>query len=109
IFAKAKIKSALLYPVVVMIASVVSLGILFGFVVPRFRPFFEDVHAPLPFVTRAVLEAGDLFQSYWWLPPLALAASVIYLVGMVRDPRRRQRWDAVMLKLPFFGALSVKI
>jgi general secretion pathway protein F len=107
--AKAKIKSALLYPVVVMIASVFSLGILFGFVVPRFRPFFDDVHAPLPFVTRVVLEAGDLFQNYWWLPPLVLAGPIIYLVRMVRDPQRRHRWDAVMLNLPLFGALTVKI
>lgn len=107
--ARAKITSALLYPLVVVIASMLSLGILFGFVVPRFRPFFADAHAPLPFVTRAVLEAGDLFQNYWWLPPLVLVGPLLYLLRMVRDPRRRHRWDAVMLKLPLWGALTVKI
>lgn len=107
--AKAKIKSALLYPVIVMIASFVSLAVLFGFVVPRFRPFFEDVHAPLPFVTRAVLEIGDLFQSYWWLPPLLFIGLVVCLLRLVRSPHGRRRWDAVMLKLPIFGALVVKV
>jgi len=107
--ARAKIKSALMYPVVVVAASTVSLAILFGFVVPRFRPFFADAQAPLPLVTRALLEIGDLVQSYWWLPPLVLVGPLAYIIGLIRDPKRRRRWDAIILRLPDIGGLTAKV
>jgi general secretion pathway protein F len=106
---RAKIKSALMYPVIVVAASIVSLALLFGFVVPRFRPFFADAQGTLPLVTRALLEIGDLVQSYWWLPPLLLAGPLVYVVALIRDPKRRRRWDAFVLKLPIIGELTAKV
>ncbi len=98
-----------MYPVIVVAASAVSLAILFGFVVPRFRPFFADAQAPLPLVTRALLEIGDLVQSYWWLPPLVLVGPLAYVISLIRDPKRRRRWDAVILRLPIIGGLTTKV
>ncbi len=107
--AKAKIRSAMLYPAIVLVASLASLFVLFGFVVPRFRPFFEDAHARLPLVTRALLATGDLFQQFWWLPPLLLAALALAITAAARDPERRHALDALVLRLPLFGELARKI
>lgn len=105
---KAKIKSALMYPVIVLTACIVSLVVLFSFVVPRFRPFFEDARVELPFATQALLVVADGFENYWWVP-LALGATIALLIaGMIRDPRRRPQWDRFVLRLPLVGIMMHK-
>jgi general secretion pathway protein F len=100
---RAKMRSAMTYPAIVLAVCVASLVGLFTFVIPRFRPFFEDAHVDLPLTTRALLAVGDLFQHDWWLilaVPTALAAAAVHLS---RSPPARARRDALLLGLPAIG------
>lgn len=107
--ARAKVMSALFYPAIVLAACMGSLVILFAFVVPRFKPFFEDQNVVLPFTTRALLGLGDAVEAYWWLPvALALIAALAGL-ALMRDPENRKRFDALKLRLPLFGELMRKV
>jgi general secretion pathway protein F len=106
---KAKIKSALFYPAIVLGACVLSMVVLFAFVVPRFRPFFEDTHVDLPFMTQALLAVGDLFEQFWWVPIGVFAILGLILVHITRDPKLRRYWDGFMLKLPLIGGVVHKV
>ncbi|HXZ00353.1 MAG TPA: type II secretion system F family protein [Stellaceae bacterium] len=105
---KAHIKSALAYPAIVALVCCVSIGILFAFVVPRFRPLFEQAGAALPPSARALLAVADFLQSFWWLCLLlpALAAFVIY--RQFKSPASRRRWEGLLLRAPLIGPLIRK-
>lgn len=107
--AREQIKSALTYPMIVLATGCASVAVLFGFVVPRFRPLFEEAGAKLPLSAQAILAISDLVQGYWWallaIPALAIASIVFY----VRQPAGRLAWDRLMLRLPLFGALVTKL
>ena len=105
---RAKVKSALLYPSIVLAACAASLAVLFAFVVPRFRPFFEDAQVELPFATQALLAVSDGFERYWWLPLVAMATVALYVFSLLRDPRRRAGWDVLVLRLPLVGPMIRK-
>jgi general secretion pathway protein F len=106
--AREHIKSALLYPAVVALVCCASIGVLFAFVVPRFRPLFEQAGDALPAPARALLAASDLVQAFWWTLPAALVAAVLLVRRELRDRRRRQRWDRLVLRVPLLGPIVVK-
>jgi general secretion pathway protein F len=61
------VRSALAYPVIVLAVCGISVAILFLFVIPRFRPLFEQAGTNLPVATRGVLAFSDLLRGWWWL------------------------------------------
>src|SRR6266852_4940940 len=106
---KEHIISALIYPLVVAVTCLLSIGILFVFVVPRFRPIFEQAGDALPLPARSLMAASDFLQAYWWLcvaAPLLLAWVV---QRQFKKPASRQRWEARLLKLPGIGGLIAKV
>ncbi len=101
--ARRKIKSALIYPAVIAVMSVVTVVILTGFVLPRFEVFFEGLDAELPWETRFLLETGRFVTRWWW----ALIAAAVALWALVfailrTNPGRRLR-DRVVLRIPMIG------
>jgi general secretion pathway protein F len=99
----------LIYPLVVAVTCCLSIGILFVFVVPRFRPIFEQAGDALPLPARSLMAASDFLQAYWWLcvaAPLLLAWVV---QRQFKKPAIRQRWEARLLKLPIVGDLIAKV
>jgi general secretion pathway protein F len=109
IASKEHIKSALLYPVVVAFVCCASIAILFAFVIPRFRPLFEQAGDGLPLSARVLLAISDLIQNFWWLGILATLLIVVVARWHFRDPVRRHAWDRLALKIPVFGELIGKV
>lgn len=105
---KAHIKSALAYPAIVALVCCVSIGILFAFVVPRFRPLFEQAGAALPPSARALLAVADFLQSFWWLCLLLPALAAIVIYRQFKSPASRQRWERLLLRAPLIGPLIRK-
>ncbi len=106
--ARQKVVSALIYPAVVLATGLGSVGVRFGFVIPRFRPLFEDAGTALPFAARAVLAVSDFLQSYGWAPVLALALAGMLFAHRLRGREARRRWDRRLLRLPLLGDLIAK-
>ena len=69
-----QVRSALVYPIVLLVMSGLSIVVLLTAVVPQFTPLFESAGAELPLLTRVVITAGDAAQRYWWLLLLGLLA-----------------------------------
>ena len=103
--ARRKITSALTYPGVIMVMSVVVVGILVGFVLPRFQTFFNDLDAKLPLPTRILLSFSSFLSDYWYI---FVGAILLLLVGTLlalRTDRGRAIRDTLLLKIPVLGDL----
>jgi type IV pilus assembly protein PilC len=104
--ARAKIKAALIYPSVVGGMSVVTVGILAVFVLPRFVVFFNALHAKLPLPTRMMLNASS-FLSQWWF--VIVAVIIAFMVGFTatrKSQRGKTLLDSLILKMPVVGDLT---
>lgn len=106
---KGKVKSALFYPIiVVVIAFVITAGIMI-FVIPAFKDMYTKGGASLPALTAFVMSVSDLFVEWWWAIFGGIAAAFIGLSQTLkRSPTFKARLDAWVLKLPVFGPLVEK-
>ncbi|HEY3724763.1 MAG TPA: type II secretion system F family protein [Acidimicrobiia bacterium] len=102
---RAKLKSALTYPAIVLVMSVVTVLILVGFVLPRFTGFFKEFHAKLPLPTQLLLDFSDFTQQWWWaiLGGFALVFGSVYL--FLRTERGQLTKDRLFLRLPLAGSV----
>ena len=106
---KANIRSALLYPLLVLIITGVSLVVLLVFVIPEFRPIFEDAGAELPLTTRIVIAFSDFAVEWGWLLLIALLAALLALRRFSLSEAGRLRLDRWLLGAPLFGELVRRI
>jgi general secretion pathway protein F len=104
-----QVKSALIYPVIVLVTGSLSVAALFGFVIPRLRPLFDQAGASLPLTTEIVLAVSDAFRDYWWAIAAVIALLAVVAHEERRRPEARRRWDRRLLQLPIIGQLIVKI
>ncbi len=106
---KGKIKSALTYPVIVLIMSLISVVAMLVFIVPVFQKMFASLGGKLPLPTMMLVY---LSQAMAWIGPLMVAAFIAFSIWWPKNKnteRVRKRLDPVKLKLPVFGLLMKKI
>ncbi|MGF6327407.1 general secretion pathway protein F [Pseudomonas sp. BS3782 TE3695] len=98
-----KIQMALVYPLILMFASVAIVGFLLGYVVPDVVKIFVDSGQPLPWLTRALIGLSDGLRSHF----LPLAGVMAALIGLwrwsLRQPLWRLRWHRLALNMPVAG------
>jgi general secretion pathway protein F len=102
---RAKVLSALAYPIILAFVAMFVVFALMVFVVPRVVEQFEDIGQQLPLLTRVVIALSNFLASWWW----ALAAgAVLFLLAAaraLRDEGLRLKADRTLLRLPLFGRL----
>ncbi|HVL98404.1 MAG TPA: type II secretion system F family protein [Egibacteraceae bacterium] len=104
-----KVKSALTYPVVVLIMAVVLVGIMLTFIVPTFVAMFDSLGGTLPLPTRVLMLASRILRSYWYLIIFTPALAWKGFVQARKHPEVRHQLDRAKLKLPVFGTLFHKL
>lgn len=103
--ARGKVTSAMIYPSVVLGMSIVTFVVLGVFVMPRFKVFFQSLHASLPLPTRMLISVTNFIESEWYILFGAIAFVVIAFVVALRSKQGRARIDSLVLKLPVLGDL----
>lgn len=98
--AKSVIKSALVYPLVVMGMSIVTVVILAVWVLPKFTKFFKNLGAKLPLPTRMLLGISDVTQKFWFVWVGLGVAFVALLIWMHKSRRGRFLRDRLFLRVP---------
>ncbi len=106
---KDALKSALVYPAILVIVAVLSIFILLGYVVPQFTEMFANVGEALPLSTRITIGAGEFLQSYGWLMGALLILATLLLRRQLDDPRRAYSWHKRVLRTPLAGNVILKI
>lgn len=100
-----KIQLALLYPLILMCASLLIVGFLLGYVVPDVVRVFIDSGQTLPALTRGLIALSEWVKGWGWLALLLTLLAGIGLRWALRDEAFRRRWHGLLLRLPLFGGL----
>ncbi|MCP5159607.1 MAG: type II secretion system F family protein [Gammaproteobacteria bacterium] len=103
------VTSALIYPLILLTVSALSVIILLTFVVPQFQRLFADAGKALPLATQIVIAAGDGFRHYWWAGFILIVLGLLVMRRQMSQPESRARWDRWVLRLPLFGDLIAKV
>src|SRR6476661_6914794 len=101
--ARNKIKSALVYPLVVLFMAIATVIVLSTFVLPRFKVFFEGFHATLPLPTRMLISLTNFASNDWMYIIGVLFLLVAIPMALVRTTRGRRAKDKLVLRLPVLG------
>jgi type IV pilus assembly protein PilC len=106
---KGKIKSAMIYPVAVLVVAFVVLTVIMIFVIPAFKDVFTSFGAELPAPTLAVMWLSEKFVAYWWVGLIAIVGgSYFFMQAWRRSEKMQMFMDRLFLKLPVFGDLINK-
>lgn len=103
-----KVKSATLYPKIVVGAIFVAVAILMTFVVPRFAKLYSSFNVPLPLPTRILIAISNFFTSYWYLAVVAVIIPIVLFKWWTKTDAGHYTWDKWKLKIPVFGPFSQK-
>jgi type IV pilus assembly protein PilC len=106
---KSKIKSALMYPISVLIVAFVVVSVIMIFVIPSFKEVFKSFGGELPAPTLVVIAMSEIFIKYWYLIFGGLGGGVYFFMeSWKRNKKMQMVMDRIMLKLPIFGILVEK-
>ena len=103
------VRSALIYPAILLVMALLSIVMLMTVVIPEFRSLFEDAGDSLPWATRLVLSSGEILTDYGWTM-LAVGLGAVWLLRRgLANPVFRLRWDSMLLRTPLFGDLTPQV
>jgi type IV pilus assembly protein PilC len=106
---RTKIKSAMMYPIIVLVFSFGMISALLAFVLPKFKEIFESMNVEMPIYTRILFSASDSFKKTWWLGLLFVIGAVILVRFIGAKPAGRYQIDMIKLKIPVVGELIQKM
>jgi len=95
---RSKIRSSMIYPILMTGVCIVVISFLFSFVIPKILRIFADTKSTLPFVTIILISVSNIFMKYWWAMMGVMIVVFIYLKKYIA--RNRETVDRVILKLP---------
>lgn len=100
---RARIKAALRYPAMVIVAMVIAVAILMIFVIPVFANFFARNDAALPLPTTIIIGVSNFTADWWMVIGAALIAAIFGFRYWTRTERGRYRWDRMKFRFPGVG------
>lgn len=105
---KAQIKSAMMYPVAVVLIGIAVIWAMLVFVVPQFTSMLKETGQELPWITQFVLDASTFLGAY---TPIMIPAAIVGLVALlsyIKTPTGKIAWDNFSMRLPLFGGIIIK-
>lgn len=98
-----QLKSAMTYPIMLMVVAVLVVGALMSFVVPKLVSIFENTRTELPGLTVALIKSSDFMSTYWLHCLAVLIALIVTVQKLLTNPDRRRAVHAWTLRIPFVG------
>jgi type IV pilus assembly protein PilC len=105
---KRKTVSALVYPAILTTLALVLVSIIVLKVVPAFSDFYSGFGADLPLVTRLIVSVSEFIRTNFLLIIITIAVAAFALLGWVRQPGQKARFDHLILGLPALGPIARK-
>ncbi len=100
-----RVKQALLYPAVLVVAGIGLIITFMTVMVPKLTGFFKGTGQPLPGATRLLVNANAVIVNYWWVGVLAGAGAFAGFKAFTSRPEGRLAWDAFMWRLPLYSRI----
>jgi len=106
---KSKIKSALFYPISIIVVAFVITAVIMIFVIPAFKDVFKNFGADLPAPTLLVIAISDFFVTYWWaIFGIIFGGFFAFFEAWKRSEKVQMAMDRFLLRLPIFGDIIRK-
>lgn len=105
---KAQIKSAMMYPTVVVAVGVVVIWAMMVFVVPQFTGMLKESNQEIPWITQFVIDVSDFMGTYTPIMVPAAIVLVAMLVSYIKTPAGKIVWDNFSMRMPVFGGIIIK-
>lgn len=106
---RARVKAAVRYPIIVVVAICIAFAILVTLVIPQFAKLYAGHKVALPFPTRVLIGINYVVQNYWYLILGGLGAAALGLRAFVKTGPGREALDRFKLTMPIFGRLILKV
>ena len=103
-----RIKSAVRYPIIVLVVIAVAVAVVNFFVIPAFAKIFEAQKVPLPLLTQILIGTSNFFITFWPAMLGALVAAVVGAQIYVGTEQGRYQWDRLKLRLPLAGPIILR-
>jgi general secretion pathway protein F len=102
----AKVKSAMLYPLIMLFFTLAMLFLLFIFVIPKVTQVFEDSGKKLPWFSQLVIDISGLMVNYWHIIIVMGIAGWFMFKSWKSTPKGSDAWDAIVLRMPVVGKMA---
>jgi len=103
-----KVRSAMTYPIVVMVLVLLIVTAMLLFIIPMFKNLYKDLGGTLPFPTQVLIQISSIVRKFWYLIFAAQFGAVWGFRRWIATEDGRNRWDVIKLRLPVFGLLTRK-
>ncbi|EGL55561.1 general secretion pathway protein F [Methylophaga aminisulfidivorans MP] len=100
-----QLMSALSYPMILLVMSILSIVMMMTYVIPKFVPLFEGAEQTIPWLTQQVFAVAHFFEQSWWLPLVIFIVMALAVDGIQKHPAGKVWLDGKILKLPIIGSL----
>lgn len=104
-----KLVSTCIYPLVMMGVAVIVLAIMTVFVLPQFEKVFEELHAQLPLLTRAILGISRAARTYWWAVIGVITLAYFVIQKLMNRPGIEDRMQTMLWKIPIVGHVLLPV
>jgi len=104
-----KVKSAMTYPVFVLVALVIVMVLMFKFILPNLTNVLEEQGGSLPPITVALITFTKFFNEFWWLIFIGVAGGILGLRFYINTKSGRYNWDKLKISFPIIGDIFKKI
>ncbi len=104
-----KVRSAMIYPIVVISIAFLITGGLMVFVVPKFKDMFNSLGGQLPAMTRGLIAVSDFMKSSWWIIIAGIIVLILVIRQMASTDKGKYMLDNFLLKVPVIGDLMRKL
>jgi len=105
---KQEVKSAMRYPMIVLVVLILAFVGAMVFIIPAFMGMFNQMGAELPLPTRIMIATSDFMRNYWWLLGAIVAGIIFGFKRYINTESGRLWWDGFKMKAPVFGDLISK-
>jgi type IV pilus assembly protein PilC len=104
-----KIKSALIYPAIILLVIIGVVLLMMFILVPAMADIYSDFDAELPFATTLLMNMSDFFINYWWAVLTVLLVLIIGGKYYLDTPKGKRTFDKLILKVPVLGKIITKM
>ena len=104
-----KVRGALTYPIIMIVAGMLIMGVLVTYVIPQVATIFEQQNAALPLMTRILIGLSNFLSNYWLLILIALVGGAAGIMFGLSTKAGRRFYDQWVLRMPFIGPTVTRI
>jgi general secretion pathway protein F len=104
---RVKVKGALTYPAIMLVATMGLLGFLFTYLVPKMQEIFDsDPELTMPWYTSMVFSISGILVNYWYIFIVGGGLIYFFFINWKSTVAGRAQWDAISLRIPIFGEVT---